>query len=93
MVGFSFILIRHGHWSLWMASVSLSGSRLGWVSGGVGEIHEVWDPDRDALSMPPDSDSQDPECHVGAPVGVHEFQAGACGCGHVERERREAVQE
>lgn len=53
MVGFSLILIRPGHWSLWMASASLSGSRPGWVSGGVGEMHEVWGADRHALSVSP----------------------------------------
>lgn len=42
VVGFSLILIRPGHWFLWMASASLSGSSPGWVSGGVGEMHEFW---------------------------------------------------
>ena len=93
MVGFSLVLIKHGHWSLWMASASLSGSRPGWVSGGAGEMHEDRGAARQALYVPPNSDSQDPESHVRAPVGVHEFQAGARGCGHLEREWREAIQE
>lgn len=62
------------------------------------EPHCVWGAwvrgaDKYAHLIPPDSDPQDPESHVGAPVGVHEFQACARGRGHLERERREAVQE
>lgn len=58
-----------------------------------GGCMEIWSAGQHTLFMPPCSDSQGPESDVGAPVGIHTFQAAPDCHGNLECERGQAVQE